>query len=1709
MGGLVTNANPQDLPEGASPRCFDVDFVTGSVFTRPGLGSVYTYASTLVITSYVAYNGIGTFGYIGKAPLVNETFILEGFTGSTSYLNGIEISVIAVNDADNTFTAAVPKEDDGPYSGLDARAISTVGNFLGPNAPNSASNQGTGNPWSSPDNILGDTGYASAVSDMSASVTIVPTTAVVPSGFHSGQPWVNPTRIFSTNPTQVAGSGSVSDPLLISGCNFNISNSATIQGLTVQISDGATSPFTTLTAQLATGQTGIGTAVSISVPPVINPLTPQVLGSSTYQWGTTLTPSLLNSSNFGVLLNVGGTGGATYYANSFSITVYYTTSGTSDELFAQTFNFAVPSTSGVTGLEYTFQAYSSAATTITIQPLKNGVAVGNPMSQVLTSTPTVYSLGGPGNLWGTTWLYSDANSVGFGVQIVASGSGTTYVNDLDVIVYVTPALSNFNYVKSYIQNDEQIYTLALDSSGFMWLEDVTNDPGVLSIALSGILPGSFAKSATEDDQEYILFSNLTIGTDRPRVFNGTQFLPLSQVGPGAPPNAGAAQGNGNAPLEILTWTLSGSPEIITFTYDPSTFTAIVGSIYVINDLLPASSAAAIALQGQSVVVLSGAAPGTFTADVPASAQGLSGSGTGGTLTLAAGYGISRIYQSAPSGLPPSHGAVSFNGQEALLSSGATSTAPGNIITYYYGSGGAAQDPTLLAAIATGLPVYVYLSANTPFLGGYTVQLLQNGNGVAVPPYQGGHGNIPYFQVHWPGAAAAQAYSTPEVPGIGVGAGNDGTFQVTMATIVLDVPAPLEEGDYITINGAVPSGWDNVWQIFQAVTSGILNITEEQVLTPGTVTYSFNWATVPIPTGGLQAGDTVAITGATGATYFNGTFVVGTVTGPDGGIFTITNSSATAVAGPFIEPVGVPAVGDVFGTNFIIDPGATAVNTTTPSIFNPPSYTPNSGTLAVAGSPFTGIGAGTRQVVVYFITESGYETACSPPLTFDLSGNALYVSITNIPCGPPNVVARGLAFTEAGQNGVPGANFYTIPNDVYQTVNGVQSLLANSTIIYDNVTTQVTLTFTDAVLLDSTAIDIQGNDLFNLIELGSSAWCVPYAQRMFYGLQLNKVQNFLNLPFDGGFLSNVTGAGQAPSYDTFIVGGPFSNLQPTAWTTQNVTDQGLIISPVTGDGLYIKNTYGVVTPSTQMVGLIYQTAYQDQDQVPIININTTYSVRVACNIPSGITTGTLVIDLTDYSGGSWGTTYGSFSVPFSSMNTTVQVFSGTLLTSTFPVFGSAFSGVSPNLQLRVYCLGMGVGADIIIDRLEVFPTAQPYLLAQVYGSYIDDLEAIDASGTGGIIDTSTENTQACMGGFVMRDEMYLLKTGSMYATQDDPNSEPGGWTLREVSNKVGTIGINSYDAGEEWFVTACRSGIYGFNGGQPVKIMQEIWNVWECINWNAGNTIVLRNDIVNKRILCAVPLPTGTDPVTGVATATVTWLPYAPYNPAPTSPNIILMLNYQGMSTFDELVSSPEVHTTMFGTLTAVDMKRKWTFWQIATPYMDFIAQQNGEDFPLYICNGIDSSKIYQLSNTLYSDDGVAINSLYTTYGFVNATKAATLPIFGFHAKRYTVFQTTMDGYQATPMVSAGNAMVRMLPNTINPKYPYTVPMGIPLVTPCYDDYFRPINVKGNRMFIEVSTDAVGSWFNLSKLLITGKADPWSTLPATGGGNVGITSTQIQ
>ena len=92
-GGLITFALPKDLPEGASPRCVDCDFAVGSVLTRPGLQSVYTYATTLNISQVVFTSGsFGIFTYTGAvAPTINEPFLLSGITGPATFLNGVTV----------------------------------------------------------------------------------------------------------------------------------------------------------------------------------------------------------------------------------------------------------------------------------------------------------------------------------------------------------------------------------------------------------------------------------------------------------------------------------------------------------------------------------------------------------------------------------------------------------------------------------------------------------------------------------------------------------------------------------------------------------------------------------------------------------------------------------------------------------------------------------------------------------------------------------------------------------------------------------------------------------------------------------------------------------------------------------------------------------------------------------------------------------------------------------------------------------------------------------------------------------------------------------------------------------------------------------------------------------------------------------------------------------------------------------------------------------------------------------------------------------------------------------------------------------------------------------------------------------------------------------------------------------------------------------
>lgn len=1686
MGGLITNTAPSDLPEGASPRCWDCDFITGSVFTRPGLSSIYTFATTFQISSVSVYNGIATFNYASTLvdPTVNESFLLYGFTGAAFVLNNQTVVVNFVNPTQNYFTANVTGIANLPLTVVSAFAVSTTGLFVGPRTPTIASQSGTGVPWVSPENILGDTSFATVTTSTFTELnpTVVPVNAgSVPVENDIINPyWNNPLNINSTSAfstVTLPSSGQQSASIVAYNFPFSptIPSNATIVGVQVSYKAAVTSGDGVVTVQLSTNSIGFGTAftqILTGIPTVYT------AGGPTNLWGasSSLTPAYFNAGNSsGILIWANNTGAtsASFEANSIDLTLYYTVpsdTGTSEILSATSFGYALSNSTGVLGLGVSFQAFSSGGdTTLTIQLQKGGVAVGNPKTVTLTSVPQIYSLGTSTDLWGSTWQNTDINNTEFGVLFTATGTGTTSLNDVDTLIYTSSSLANFNYIKTYEQQDGQIYTLALDANGTIWEENVSALPGFLSIAYSGIIPGSFAQSTTADDREYICFSDLSAGTDRPRIYDGTGFFPLSQVGPGASPQFTSATGTTTSnTITITAITALGSNEyLFTYTGNP------VGSSQ--SYKLSGFTTPYTALNGLQIIAGNPTAT-TFTAYI-SSVTVPSGSGLSGTGTLTFNFPIQSITQN-PQNI--------FDGQEIIWCAGVNDFSnPGSTYVFFYlsNSGQPVENPALVSALNGGLwPVYVYITdAPTGFNG--TWQVLTHGT--AYPPHESGF-LVPYFTVQAPTSGQGR-WGGPGGSSGPQGPNNAGFWQMTVATVTFPFAIPgLVTGGNVQIEQVSGAGtvtsWNNTWTILQTPYAGTYTITSSYYPPPGTpfsndggapsnangglvqYSWSFSGGTTTPP----QVGQLVTITGCTNLGFLN---VTGYIFAVSGAFFYVDGFSQTQydTSGPVAEGSSAQAI--TFGTQVIIDPGPLTVGTDTDPIYGNFDGTGTDANVAIIGTSITPIGSGTRQGMVFFITESGYWTPASPPVTFTTSEQANYIYATKIPTGPSNVVGRGIAFTEAGQNGVPGANFYVIPNQVTgASVNGQPPPIYSSTIIWDNTTTSAQFTFTDAVLLNSEEVDIPGADLFNLIELGSSAWCVQYASRMFYGLQLNKVQNFNNLSFDGGPYSN----------------GTTTVTNPLGWTLlTNSVGGSVIASPVTGNAWYIQNTG---TSTLSIAGAICQSAYQDSYNVPILDNNTTYSVRVAASCPSGLGVGTLTFQLCllNTQSGTLSGNYGIAAIPLSSMQTTVTVFNIPLLTSSFN--SSNIGQVPTELVLALYVTNLGAGGDCLIDRVEIYPTQQPVLGAQVYGSYINDLESIDASGSGGIIDTTSLNPQFVMGGFVLHDNLYLLKTDSMCVTEDTPGSEPGGWSVREVSNKVGSIGIHSYDYGEEWAVTACRSGIYGFNGGQPIKLMQELWNLWEMINWDAGNTIVLRNDNVNRRLLCAVPLPTPNQ-----------WLPFDPINPSPTSPNVILMCNYQGLNSFDELVNSPQIHTTMFGTLAAVDMKRKWSIWRVKTPYMDFITRQEGESKPLFVCNGIDSSKIYQFLDNQLSDDGVSIWGLYTTYGFVNAAKAATLPIFGFHQKRYTTLQFTAEG--------AGTMQIVALPNTLSAVYPYTVPGGAALADPMYDDFFRPLNVRGNRCYLEFYTNAVGSWFQLHKILLSGKADSWAPISPTGGGNVGISSVQ--
>jgi hypothetical protein len=942
----------------------------------------------------------------------------------------------------------------------------------------------------------------------------------------------------------------------------------------------------------------------------------------------------------------------------------------------------------------------------------------------------------------------------------------------------------------------------------------------------------------------------------------------------------------------------------------------------------------------------------------------------------------------------------------LWSAGPSTNSAGNVITIFYSRQHLFPvDPLVLVGggvVLAGIPTEKGLDPN----GNYIVSSI----GSATPP--GGDFVRWYFTV--------QAQTTGSNNWGGEG-GSTGTYEMTLATLTTSTPIPnVQVGSQIAISGGTVASWDATWTILYTPNAAQLQITSTS-LSGNTATYDFTLITGTTPVIGQQ----VTVTGTdNGDGVFNVVDAIITATAPGSFSVTLNNPNVS----PAAEPDGQAIVN---GTIFQFDPGLNFVGGVTNPIFG----NSTGGTLVQPGN----LGAGTRLAVVFFKTRNDLLTPCSNPVTFTLTEGANSLVCSNLPIGPPNVIARIVAFTGAG-----GDFFYWIPDPVTVTSNG-QKITYTPTIVNDNTSSEATFTFTDAVLLQSVEIDVQGNDLFEQIELGSCLGFITYGNRLFAIGEQNKIQNLINLSFDGGFLAVTVGTA----------------AQPLGWTIDPVfgANGQLENSPLFGNAFYIQNATGSTIAGA--TGMIWQSAFQDFNQVAIINTNTQYGVRVTASCPGGISSaGALNVDLFSPS---FNRVYGIFTIPLSSMSATMQIFTGNLLLSEF------FSAVPSDLQYRVYATGLLNLGDVMIDRTEPFDLSQPVLTTQFRASYQGNFEAFDDDT--GNLGWAIQNQQEVRNAFELYDNLYAVRTRSMASTADNGITEPDGWTVREVSNKVGTPSIHGVDVGEGWAVIVGEAGVYVFDGGQPTKFSPELDPLWAMVQWAFGYTLWVRNDTNARRLSIGLPIPTPNQ-----------WMPKFPANANPTQPNVILVCQYKELMSSSALAGEGPVRQAYQGTLKSYQLGRKWSAWSIEAAYADFITRDDTTQ-PLFYCGDTDTAKIYQQLTGNHLDDGEGMFDQYVTYPFLKSDEAQQIQA-GLHQ--------LVAEFASSLVIGSGNLTVTVYPDTL--ESPYTVRLDPPftLGNPSpFGDTEMPCNVAGTRFFVGFETLTPGDWFQLSRVVLNVIMDPWA------------------
>lgn len=809
---------------------------------------------------------------------------------------------------------------------------------------------------------------------------------------------------------------------------------------------------------------------------------------------------------------------------------------------------------------------------------------------------------------------------------------------------------------------------------------------------------------------------------------------------------------------------------------------------------------------------------------------------------------------------------------------------------------------------------------------------------------------------------------------------------------------------------------------------------------------------------LQVGSSITISGVTDVTY-DGSFTVLSVPtstqftysqvdtdssssgGSVGLLWPVTNGS---IIQNYFTVVSVPS-STVFTVEIFYSDGTWNTGTITfnwngnffvtqvlsPTQFVYQQYGPNA-TAAIAGTvtPLAQIAPGLRQCVVMFQTRSGFITKPSAPFQF-ISNGGQYLTINNIPLGPPEVVKRIIAFT-----GADGSNFFYISQSAF--INGIT--VSTSTTINDNTTTSILVDFSDNTLFASTAIDIPGNNLFAMGVLGPCLSVSYYASRAAWFGMKNSLQNFMNLGFDGGYLSSLS--------------------TPLGWTVD--TPGGTLSTVAAGSGFCWRITG---TGALVNLGQVHQTAYQDAYNVAIFQPRTEYSfnARVATTNP-GNGQGTIQFEIYSPTSGS----FGFASVLVSQLSAAGSFFSGSM--GTIPAI------VPSDIQFRVYAHSLSNGAIIEIDDIEVFPTLTANLPLFQF-SYINLPEQIDLI-TGNL--GATDDDTLIQGTFTYKDSLLFLTQFGLHETSDLAGFEPFNWRVREVARNCGSCGPKAITTGENfssWISSPSAfppvgRGLYLYTGGAVYKLSQEVQPDFDSINFTYQKNCWLTNDPVTRRMYMGLPVQSAT------------------------APNRIYVLDYREMDTASDIASRSPIHISFTGRMVCSDLSRKWTRWNIPANCGEIMeVPGKGAQFSIGTGVGIDPSispdlgfsQCYWLDQSYLTDDDYGIIvPYYTTYFFVNHELEQQINV-GAHRKLYKRYYCYISG--------TGSLQVTPYGDTLTNPWPLT-PV-LPLSSNQLYDLGDGLNVIADRAAFKISSLPLSSQtnngFTLQKLIITMMSEPIAPL----------------